>query len=191
MVCFHSEDWQTEDPGRGGVSVCVWRLKKADVPVGRQASRKEFSPFHGMAHLWVLFRPSADSMRLVHMKEGQSALPSLSVQKLIPSPKHSHRNTQKIIGPHSWALRGPVKLKLKINHHRGHVKLGPREHAVCLVYLKHLGEQNQRQDEWGILFSISWDVSEQSCHAPHTSMPDRNVRAFRSWMTDSFYERSL
>ena len=33
--------------------------------------------------------------------------------------------------------------------HRGYVKSGPREGALCLVYLKHLGEQNQRQDEWG------------------------------------------
>ena len=85
---------------------------------------------------------------------------------LISSPKHSHRNTQKIVGPHSWALGSPVKLELRINHHRGYVKSGPREGALCLVYLKHLGEQNQRQDEWGMLFSVSWDVSERAIMPP-------------------------
>lgn len=107
VVQFRSVGQQPQDPGRGRVSVWVWKQEKTDVLLSRQSGRGR--SFLG---LQLIGRGPPGLGRAVGFPETTNLNVSLT--------QNPHRNTQNNVGPYSWVPYDPVKLAHKIKHHSGH-----------------------------------------------------------------------
>lgn len=128
--------------------------------------------------------PPFCSIQAFNWLDKQFALPRVYQSKANLIPEHCNTNTQKDVWWTIWVPSDPIKLKYKMNSHRGWCEIRPQGSSSVSCLSETFWEHNQWQDKLGRSLSIwryKW-VRNRSTH-PYASVPTTNIKTLLSWET--------